>query len=44
MLERLRSIRLLEPLARRDYALLTGASTVSLLGDGFFFIALAWQV
>ncbi|HEX5395527.1 MAG TPA: MFS transporter, partial [Candidatus Limnocylindria bacterium] len=44
MLDRLRSVRLLEPLARRDFALLTGAATVSLLGDGFFFIALAWQV
>ncbi len=44
MLDRLRSIRLLKPLARRDFALLTAASTVSLLGDGFFFIALAWQV
>ncbi len=44
MLSRLRSIRLLEPLAHRDYALLTTGATVSLLGDGFFFIALAWQV
>jgi DHA3 family tetracycline resistance protein-like MFS transporter len=44
MLDWLRSVRLLEPLARRDFALLAGASTVSLLGDGFFFIALAWQV
>ncbi len=44
MLDRLRSIRLLDPLARRDYALLAGGSTVSLLGDGFFFVALAWQV
>jgi DHA3 family tetracycline resistance protein-like MFS transporter len=44
MLDRLRSVRLLEPLARRDFALLTGAATISLLGDGFFFIALAWQV
>jgi MFS family permease len=44
MLERLRRVRLLEPLAQRDYALLTAGSTISLLGDGFFFIALAWQV
>jgi DHA3 family tetracycline resistance protein-like MFS transporter len=44
MLERLRRVRLLEPLAQRDFALLTAGSTVSLLGDGFFFIALAWQV
>ncbi|HET8586503.1 MAG TPA: MFS transporter, partial [Candidatus Limnocylindria bacterium] len=44
MLDRLRSVRILEPLARRDFALLSAAATVSLLGDGFFFIALAWQV
>jgi len=41
---RLRSVRLLIPLQRRDYALLTAGSTVSLLGDGFFTLALAWQV
>lgn len=41
---RLGAIRILQPLARRDYALLTGGSLISLLGDGFFFIALAWQV
>ncbi len=41
---RLRSIRLLEPLASRSFALLTLASVVSLLGDGFFSVALAWQV
>jgi DHA3 family tetracycline resistance protein-like MFS transporter len=41
---RARSIRLLEPLQRRDYALLTAGSVVSLLGDGFFSVALAWQV
>jgi DHA3 family tetracycline resistance protein-like MFS transporter len=41
---RLRSVRLLAPLRQRDYALLTAGSTVSLLGDGFFSVALAWQV
>jgi hypothetical protein len=41
---RLRSIRLLEPLQRRDFALLTAGSLVSSLGDGFFSVALAWQV
>jgi MFS family permease len=41
---RLRSIRLLVPLQRRDYALLMAGATVSLLGDGFFTVALAWQV
>jgi hypothetical protein len=39
-----RRIRVLEPLAERDFALLTVASGVSLLGDGFFYVALAWQV
>jgi len=33
-----------KPLAERDYALLTAGSLISLLGDGFFFVALAWQV
>ncbi len=41
---RLRAIRMLQPLAQRDYALLTFGSVVSLLGDGFFNVALAWQV
>src|SRR4026207_1262559 len=41
---RLRRIRLLEPLGERDFALLTAGWLVSLLGDGFFSIALAWQV
>ncbi|MEX0625973.1 MAG: MFS transporter [Chloroflexota bacterium] len=36
--------RLLEPLQERDFALLTAGSLVSLLGDGFFVVALAWQV
>jgi DHA3 family tetracycline resistance protein-like MFS transporter len=35
---------MLKPLAERDYALLTGGSLISQLGDGFFFVALAWQV
>ena len=37
-------LRLLQPLRRRDFALLTTGSTVSLLGDGFHYVALAWQV
>ncbi|MBA3689591.1 MAG: MFS transporter [Chloroflexi bacterium] len=37
-------MRLLEPLQERDFALLTTGSLVSLLGDGFFSVALAWQV
>jgi len=42
--DRLRAIRILQPLAERDYALLTGGSLISQLGDGFFYVALAWQV
>jgi MFS family permease len=41
---RLRAVRILRPLERRDFALLTTGAVVSLLGDGFFSIALAWQV
>ena len=37
-------VRLLAPLAHRDYRLLVGGMTVSLLGDGLFLVALAWQV
>ncbi|HET7520763.1 MAG TPA: MFS transporter [Candidatus Limnocylindria bacterium] len=44
VLARLRSIRIVEPLRHRDYALLTTGSVVSLMGDGFFSVALAWQV
>jgi MFS family permease len=38
------SVRLLRPLRSTDFALLWAALTVSLLGDGVYFIALAWQV
>ena len=41
---RLGAVRILQPLAHRDFALLTFAAAVSLLGDGFFTVALAWQV
>jgi MFS family permease len=41
---RLRAVRMLGPLRERDYALLTTAAIISLLGDGFFSVALAWQV
>jgi MFS family permease len=37
-------VRLLAPLAHRDYRLLAGGMAVSLLGDGLFLVALAWQV
>src|SRR5690349_2142122 len=35
---------MLRPLETRDYRLLVFGSVVSLLGDGFFYVALAWQV
>jgi len=37
-------VRLLQPLRHRDFALLTTGSAISLIGDGFFHVALAWQV
>lgn len=36
--------RLFLPLRRRDFALLALGDTVSLLGDGFFAVALPFQV
>ena len=36
--------RILQPLRRRDFALLWSGLTVSLLGDGVYTVALAWQV
>ncbi len=37
-------VRLLAPLTHRDYRLLAAGMSVSLLGDGVFLVALAWQV
>ncbi len=37
-------VRLLTPLRHRDFRLLWTGMTVSLLGDGIFYVALAWQV
>jgi len=37
-------VRLFAPLAHRDYRLLVAGMSVSLLGDGLFLVALAWQV
>jgi MFS family permease len=37
-------VRLFAPLRHRDYRLLAGGMSVSLLGDGLFLVALAWQV
>ncbi|MEO5704075.1 MAG: MFS transporter, partial [Candidatus Limnocylindrales bacterium] len=42
--QRLVTSRLLRPLRSRDFSLLAIGSIVSLLGDGFFHVALAWQV
>jgi MFS family permease len=41
---RLGGAPMLQPLRHRDFALLVGGSVVSLLGDGFFFLALTWLV
>jgi DHA3 family tetracycline resistance protein-like MFS transporter len=37
-------VRLLSPLAHRDYRRLLGGMSISQLGDGLFLVALAWQV
>ncbi len=37
-------VALLTPLRHRDFALLWAGMTVSLLGDGIYFVAIAWQV
>ena len=44
LVSRVTGARILQPLRHRDFALLTGGRTVSLIGDGFFYVALAWQV
>ena len=36
-------MKLLRPLRARDFALLWTGMTVSLLGDGIFLVAMAWQ-
>jgi MFS family permease len=38
-----RRIRILVPLRHRDFRLLWSGMTVSLIGDGIFYVALAWQ-
>ena len=35
---------MLQPLRERDFALFWLGWTVSLIGDGFFMVAIAWQV
>jgi hypothetical protein len=40
----MRRLRILHPLRERDFALFQVGSTVSLIGDGLFMVAIAWQV
>jgi len=37
-------VKILQPLRERDFALLWGGLTISLLGDGIYLVAVAWQV
>jgi MFS family permease len=37
-------VKLLRPLRERDFALLWTGMTISLLGDGIYLVAMAWQV
>jgi len=37
-------IRLLAPLRHRDFRLLWAGATVSMVGDGIYLVAMAWQV
>jgi len=39
-----RHVKILRPLAIRDFALLWTGAAVSLLGDGVYIVAIAWQV
>ena len=38
-----RRMRILAPLRHRDFRMLWTGMTASLLGDGIFYVALAWQ-
>jgi hypothetical protein len=44
MLEIRDRVKMLRPLSIRDFALLWTGMSVSMLGDGITFVALAWQV
>jgi DHA3 family tetracycline resistance protein-like MFS transporter len=37
-------VKILRPLRERDFALLTGGLVISLIGDGLYLVAVAWQV
>lgn len=41
---RLRSLRILQPFKIKDFALLWLGMSISLFGDGIYFVAIAWQV
>ena len=43
-MSRLGRVKILRPLRLRDFALLWSGMTVSLLGDGMYYVAIAWQV
>jgi MFS family permease len=43
-MSRLGRVKILQPLRLRDFALLWSGMTVSLLGDGMYYVAIAWQV
>lgn len=40
----MRQLQIVRPLRERDFALFWTGWTVSLIGDGFFLVAIAWQV
>jgi MFS family permease len=40
----MRRLRILHPLGERDFALFQTGATVTLIGDGLFMVAIAWQV
>lgn len=42
--DRIGGLRILRPLGIRDFAFLWTGMTVSLLGDGIYFVTIAWQV
>jgi MFS family permease len=42
--DRIGGLRILRPLGNRDFAFLWTGMTVSLLGDGIYFVTIAWQV
>ena len=40
----LRRMKIMRPLGERDFALLWAGTTISLVGSGIYYVALAWQV